>query len=124
MPKRPLKIVVLPKLTSKVRLFADDTIIYLTITNEDDASTLQEDLNKLGQWENEWCMKFHPDKCNVLRATNKTKKTEANYHITAKANKTLGFLRRNLKIPSIRIKEQARWLNMPVLFGNLIRKQK
>ena len=29
------------------------------------------------------------------------------YNITAKANKTLGFLRRNLKIPSIRIKEQA-----------------
>ena len=69
------------RLTSKVRLFADDTIIYLTIANEDDASTLQEDLNKLGQWENEWCMKFHPDKCNVLRVTNKTKKTEANYHL-------------------------------------------
>jgi hypothetical protein len=28
-------------------------------------------------------------------------------NITAKANKTLEFLRRNLKIPSIRIKEQA-----------------
>ena len=62
------------RLTSKVRLFVDDTIIYLTIANEDDASTLQEDLNKLGQWENEWCMKFHPDKCNVLRVTNKTKR--------------------------------------------------
>jgi hypothetical protein len=46
------------RLTSKVRLFADDTIIYLTIANEDDASILQEHLNKLGQWENEWCMKF------------------------------------------------------------------
>ena len=32
------------RLTSN--LFADDTIIYLTIANEDDASTLQEDLNK------------------------------------------------------------------------------
>ena len=40
------------RLTSKVRLFADDTIIYLTIANDDDASTLQEDLNKLGQWDN------------------------------------------------------------------------
>ena len=69
------------RLTSKVRLFADDTIIYLTIANEDDESTLQEDLNKLGQWESEWCMKFHPDKCNVLRVTNKTKKTEANYNL-------------------------------------------
>jgi hypothetical protein len=26
-------------------------------------------------------MKFHPDKCNVLRVTNKTKKIEANYHL-------------------------------------------
>jgi hypothetical protein len=67
--------------SSKVRLFADDAIIYLTIAYEDDASTLQEDPNKLGQWENEWIMKFHPDKCNVLRVTNKTKKTEANYHM-------------------------------------------
>jgi hypothetical protein len=75
------KSVVRTKLTSKVRLFADDTIIYLTIPNEDDASTLQEDLNKLGQWENEWCMKFHPDTCNVLRVINKTKKTDANYHL-------------------------------------------
>ena len=29
------------------------------------------------------------------------------HYITSKANKTLGFLHRNLKIPSIRIKEQA-----------------
>jgi hypothetical protein len=29
------------------------------------------------------------------------------YNITAKANKALGFIRRNLKIPSIRIKKQA-----------------
>ena len=36
------------RLTSKVRLFTDDTIIYLTIANEDEAAILQEDLNKLG----------------------------------------------------------------------------
>jgi hypothetical protein len=91
-------------------------------------------------------MKFHPDKCNVLRVTNKTKKTEANYHLhdhtlelvtsakylgltitnklqwdqhinntTAKANKILGFLRRNLKIPSIRIKEQAYQMRVRLL---------
>jgi UV DNA damage repair endonuclease len=36
-----------------------------------DAETLQKDLDKLGHWENEWCMKFHPDKCTVLRVTNK-----------------------------------------------------
>jgi hypothetical protein len=47
-------------LKSTVRLFADDTIAYQTISNNNDAETLQKDLDKLGQWEYEWCMKFHP----------------------------------------------------------------
>jgi heme oxygenase len=51
------------RLTSTVRLFADDTIAHLTISNDNDAETLQKDLDMLRQWENEWCMKFHPDKC-------------------------------------------------------------
>jgi hypothetical protein len=38
------------RLRSTVRLFADDTIAYLTITSEDDAEHLQEDLDKLAQW--------------------------------------------------------------------------
>ena len=38
----------LPKsITSQVRLFADDTAVYLTINNMHDRHTLQEDLNKL-----------------------------------------------------------------------------
>ena len=117
------------RLTSKVRLFADDTIAYLTITNENDAKTLQEDINKLGQWEREWCMLFRPGKC-VLTITNKGKKiylgvTFTNKlqwdllinNVTSKANKTLGFLRRNLKIPSIWIKEQA----YQTLFRSLVK---
>ena len=34
-------------ITSKVRLFADDTIAYLTISSDQDARTLQSDLDKL-----------------------------------------------------------------------------
>jgi hypothetical protein len=41
-------------LKSTVRLFADDTIAYLTITSENDALALQTDLNKLGIWEKKW----------------------------------------------------------------------
>ena len=39
----------MPKYTkhSQVRLFADDTIVYLTITNKDDCQNLQEDLKRL-----------------------------------------------------------------------------
>jgi hypothetical protein len=72
------------RLTSTVRLFADDTIAYLTIFNNNDAETLQKDLDKLGHWENEWCMKFHSDKCTlvtVLRVTNKKKTIDAKYQL-------------------------------------------
>ena len=69
------------RLTSTVRLFADDTIAYLTISHNNDAEALQKDLDKLGHWENEWCMKFHPDKCTVLRVTNKKKTIDAKYQL-------------------------------------------
>jgi hypothetical protein len=39
-----------------------DTIAYLTITYEDDAEHLQEDLDKLAQWGEDWFMQFHPAK--------------------------------------------------------------
>ena len=60
-------------ITSTVRLFADDTIAYLTIKSNRDCTTLQNDLDKLSIWEQKWKMAFHPDKCNVLSITrNKT----------------------------------------------------
>ena len=52
---------------STVRLFADDTIAYITVTSDD--NILQEDLDKLALWEEKWMMKFHPDKCQVLLVT-------------------------------------------------------
>ena len=56
---------------SRVRLFADDTIVYLTITSDTDVEYLQ-DLDKLAEWEGKWKMAFHPDKCN-----NSQKKTNS-----------------------------------------------
>jgi len=38
-------------LCSQVRLFADDTAIYLAVTNSSQQNTLQQDLNRLQQWE-------------------------------------------------------------------------
>jgi hypothetical protein len=57
-------------ITSKMRLFADDTIAYLTISSDQDARTLQSDLDKLTKWETSWLMAFHPEKCNVLAFEN------------------------------------------------------
>jgi len=50
-----------------VRLFADDTIVYLTIKSQVSAQSLQEDLHNLELLEKEWSMEFNPDNCEVLR---------------------------------------------------------
>jgi hypothetical protein len=59
------------ELSSTVRLFADDTIVYLTISSDTDAQTLQSDLAKLGIWEQKWKMEYHPGKCNALTIARK-----------------------------------------------------
>ena len=56
-------------LKSTVGLFADDTIIYMTISNGTDATALQQDLDKLAKWEETWQMEFHLQKCSVLHIT-------------------------------------------------------
>ena len=64
---------------STVRLFADDTVMYLTIASQTDSHKLQTDLNNLAKWEKSWQMQFHPDKCQVLRITNKRNPIIFNY---------------------------------------------
>ena len=58
-------------------LFADDTIVYLTVTAVDDCEKLQEDLKRLEKWEEEWQMEFHPAK--VLRITRKKSRVMFRY---------------------------------------------
>ena len=43
---------------SSVRLFADDCVLYMNIKTLTDCQILQDDLNRLGQWETDWQMKF------------------------------------------------------------------
>ena len=77
---------------SNIRLFADDTIMYLTISNESDCQDLQRDLSKLETWEREWLMAFNPDKCEVIRITKKKNPIIFDYKlhgITLQSTKTL-----------------------------------
>ena len=44
--------------SSDIRLFADDCLLYRTIHSQQDAVILQEDLNMLQQWEAKWLYVF------------------------------------------------------------------
>ena len=57
---------ILDNVESEGLLFADDTKIYRAITSQEDAQSLQFDLNTLEEWSDEWLLRFHPDKCHVL----------------------------------------------------------
>ena len=126
------------QLSSTVRLFADDTLLYLAVQTQGDADTLQRDLHTLEEWERKWLMEFNTDKCQVLRVSRKRNPVIHNYtlhgkvleavetakylgvsltsdlrwnshitNITNKGNRTLGFLRRNLRIKSPSLKATA-----------------
>ena len=124
-------------ISSKIRLYADDVIIYRAILSSQDASILQEDLNKLVSWAATWLMSLNLNKCEHLVITSKKplsttynirdylirEVTSAKYlgvtisqniswskHIdiiTCKANSILAFLQRNLSQCSLRVKSLA-----------------
>jgi hypothetical protein len=134
-------------ISSHVRLFADDCILYRNVAGSEDASRLQTDLDTLTEWQLKWQMEFSASKCYVLRVThartphhftytlNNTRLQETTNHtylgvnisqdlswnshinnISAKANRTLGFIRRNLYSCSKHIKDMAyKTLVRPVL---------
>ena len=58
---------------SKIRLFADDIVLYKEISAVRDAQQLQEDLESLQLWEGTWLLKFSIPKCHVLKVTRDTK---------------------------------------------------
>jgi len=45
------------------KLYADDVKIYLEITNDSDSVTLQDGINKIYAWSNEWQLRLANDKC-------------------------------------------------------------
>jgi len=126
------------QVTSKVRLFADDTILYRVIKSPSDQVALQQDLVALQTWESKWQMQFHPHKCQVMRVKRSKKWPNRDYilhshtleevkyikylgvtisanlswakqveEVCSKANRSLGFIRRNLRINSPRLKTMA-----------------
>ena len=57
---------------SKVRLFADDCLLYRNINTPQDHITLQEDLRYLEDWAKKWGMRFNAQKCYILSSRSKS----------------------------------------------------
>jgi hypothetical protein len=51
---------------SSVRLFTDDCLLHREINNENDHTTLQNDLKNLEKWASDWGMRFNAKKCYIL----------------------------------------------------------
>ena len=74
---------------AKCRLFADDTIIYQNITNTDDSQNLQNDLNALSTWADQWGMAFNPIKCNTIHISRKRKPSQFTYNLKGQPLETV-----------------------------------
>ena len=54
---------------SEINLFADEILFYRPINTSRNHEILQEGLNALNKWSNDWIMEFNSSKCNVMQAT-------------------------------------------------------
>jgi hypothetical protein len=91
-----------------VSLFAEDCLLYRPIKSEADATKLQEDIDALQNWESTWQMSFNPDKCEVLRITNKRNKIMANYYIHGQQLQIVD----NARYLSLTISKNLSWNNL------------
>ena len=67
--------------TSSVRLFADDCLLYRVIRSIADHIALQKDLDSLQKWAKTWGMKFNASKCYTLRVTRSKKPSQHFYQL-------------------------------------------
>ena len=53
-------------ITSQVRLFADDCLLYTATEANKTSPSLQKDLKQLERWQDDWLMSFNPSKCVTM----------------------------------------------------------
>ena len=112
-------------LTSTVKLFVDDTLLYGVVVEDSDCDNLQDDLNKLETWQQEWQMQFNSSKCNIIcisgskleqvdsasylgiAVNSKLKRSEHISSISSKASRSLGLIKRNLWNCPRKVRETA-----------------
>jgi len=72
---------IVKNISSSIKLYADDVLIYRRINSDEDCKLLQRDLIILENWAHKWNMCFSPSKCEFLRITNNKDIINFQYHI-------------------------------------------
>ena len=87
--------------SSQVRLFADNCLLYRRIKSQKDHTNLQNDLLELEKWATKWGMRFNVKKCYTMSINNKSSHFYSLCdHILQKVNENLYLgitLTKNLK---------------------------
>ena len=66
-------------ISSPLRLFADDCLLYNTINSQEDTDMLQQGLNQLCDWATTWQLNFNVTKCAVIRCTRSSSPVNVDY---------------------------------------------
>ena len=56
-------------ITSQIKFFADDSVLYRNIHNKDDQVILQNDLGTISSWAEKWLMEQNINNSSVLSIT-------------------------------------------------------
>ena len=71
------------RVSSNLQLFADDCILYRTVTSLEDSKQLQCDLDSISEWSRLWQMNFNIRKCTVLQCYRTSSPILANYSLAS-----------------------------------------
>ena len=66
---------------SPLQLFADDCLLYRVIDSQNDASILQQDLDRISEWVHIWQLRFNVSKCVVIRCIRSQSPIIHNYEL-------------------------------------------
>uniref|UniRef100_A0A147BD87 Putative endonuclease/reverse transcript n=1 Tax=Ixodes ricinus TaxID=34613 RepID=A0A147BD87_IXORI len=94
-------------ISSKIRLFADDCVVYNKVTCMHDHNQLQDDLLKINQWCNTWLMSLNKSKCKLIRFTRKKSILYHQYFLDSDLIETVSMY----KYLGVRLTSDLSWNN-------------
>ena len=71
-------------ISSSLRLFADDCVLYRIIESDHDHNYLQSYLNVMSAWSRSWQMQFNVNKCVTLRCDRSLQPISFTYYLNGK----------------------------------------